>query len=274
MAFRHVHASKGSYFLGWLLLSILVFVLPKDWTKSLNYLFHELLSPVLQIGHKISIENLRMAEPGEDIVQKEQYNQLWKNYKNLEAKMAEVERENLLLSRIRKQFDLSGSALLIAKVNTLMLAARHEAVINMGTLYSIRPGQIVLSKEKNSIVGTVKDASENIARVQLLTDSAHIIEVIIRRDGTNIEIPAQMFGDGKNGCRIGFIPRDTDVQKGDTVYAVPQKGMFEIPMVVGEVSEVTAGEQDASVWDIRVAPIEALSSLTEVVVVIPIQDKK
>lgn len=272
MAFRHIHASRGSYFLGWLLLSILLFVLPKDLTQSLNYLFHELLSPVLQIGHKISIENLRMAESGEDIVQKEQYNQLWKNYKNLEAKNAEIERQNLLLSRVRKEFGLSGSALLTAKVNTLLLTTRHEAVINMGALYSVRPGQIVLSSERNSIVGTVKDASENIARVQLLTDSAHVIEVTVRRDGTTVDIPAQMFGDGKNGCRIGFIPRDTDIRKGDTVYAA-QKGLLEFPIVVGEVSEVKPGEQDASVWDIRVTPIEDFASLTEVIVVIPIQDK-
>jgi rod shape-determining protein MreC len=214
-----------------------------------------------------------MADNVENLVQKEHYNELWKNYKNLESQKAEIERENLALSRVRKQVGLPESALLTAKVSTLQLGARHEAVVSQGRILSVKPGQIVLSMNKNSILGTVKDASETTSRVQLLTDSAHVIEVSIRRDSTQIDIPAQLFGDGKQGCRIGFIPRDTDVRKGDTVYATPRDGIFDVPIVVGEVTQVSAGDQDPSVWDIRVRPIEDLSALREVVIVIPLIEK-
>jgi rod shape-determining protein MreC len=229
---------------------------------------------MLSVGYKLSVENFRMADNAEDLIQKEQYNELWKNYKNLESEKAEIERQNTALSLVRKQFGLPNFALLTAKVTTLQLAARHEAVVSQGSVLSVRTGQVVLSMNKNSIVGTVKDASEIISRIQLLTDSAHVIEVRIRRDGTNLDIPAQMFGDGKKGCRIGFIPRDTDVRKGDTVFAAPRDGVCDVPIVVGEVTQVLAGDQDPSVWDIRVRPIEDLSTLQEVIIVIPLTEKK
>jgi rod shape-determining protein MreC len=251
-----------------------VFWDPLGLTKSFCYLFHNLFSPILSIGYKLSAENFRMADNAENLVPKEQYNELWKKYKNLESQASEIEQENLALSRVRKQVGLPESALLTAKVATLQTSARHEAVVNQGSILSVRPGLIVLSIDKNSIVGTVKDASETTSRVQLLTDSSHIIEVSIRRDGTQIDIPAQMLGDGKKGCRIGFIPRDTDVRKGDTVYASPRDGIFDIPIVVGEVSQVLAGDQDPSVWDIRVQPIEDVSALREVVIVIPLIEKR
>ncbi|MBA4397355.1 MAG: hypothetical protein C0394_08235 [Syntrophus sp. (in: bacteria)] len=274
MGFRHINASRGSYFIGLLITSILLFLLPQRLTKSFCYLFHNIFSPVLSIGYKLSAENFRMADNAENLIQKEQYNELWKNYKNLESQKAEIEQENLALSRVRKQVGLPESALLTAKVTTLLTSTRHEAVVNQGSILSVKPGQIVLSMNKNSIIGTVKDASETTSRVQLLTDSAHVIEVSIRRDGTNIDIPAQMFGDGKQGCRIGFIPRDTDIRKGDTVYATPRDGIFDVPIVVGEVSQILAGDQDPSVWDIRVRPIEDVSTLQEVVIVIPLIEKR
>ncbi len=274
MAFKNIHAPRGSLFTGLLILSILLFdpfgIIPPSLAKSLHFAFRSVFRPVLEVGRKFSIDPIRMAQNPELVVEKNQYNQLWKNYKNLEAKMAEVERENLFLSRIRKQYGLAESGLLMAKVTTLLLAARHEALINAGTQASVKPGQIVLSADKNSVIGTVKDATEKMARVTLITDSTHGIEVRIRRDGTPIDIPAQMFGDGKSGCRIGFIPKDTDIRVGDTVYASSQAGRLDVPVVIGEVQQVIPNDQDPLIWDIRVRPIETLTSLNEVVIVIPV----
>lgn len=274
MAFRNIHAPRGSLFIGLLILSILLCdpfdIIPQSLTKSLNFAFRSVFSPVLEIGRKLSMDPIRMAQNPELVVEKDQYNQLWKNYKNLEAKMAEVERENLYLSRVRKQYGLGESGLLMARVSTLLLTARHEAIINQGTQASVQAGQIVLSAGKNSVIGTVKDASEKLARVVLVTDSTHGIEVRIRRDGTRMDIPAQMFGDGKSGCRIGFIPKDIDVRVGDTVYAATQGGKLDVPVVIGEVQQVVASDQDPLIWDIRVRPIETMTSLKEVVVVIPV----
>jgi rod shape-determining protein MreC len=274
MAFKNIHAPRGSLFIGLLFLSILIFdpfgIIPQSLAKSLNFAFRSVFRPVLEVGRKFSIDPIRMAQNPELVVEKDQYNQLWKNYKNLEAKMTEVERENLFLSRVRKQYGLSESGLLMARVNTLLLTSRHEAIISEGTLASVKAGQIVLSADKNSVIGTVKDATEKMARVALITDSTHGIEVRIRRDGTQLDIPAQMFGDGKSGCRIGFIPKDTDVRVGDTVYAAPQGGKLDVPVVIGEVQQVNPNDQDPLIWDIRVRPIETMTSLQEVVIVIPI----
>jgi rod shape-determining protein MreC len=195
---------------------------------------------------------------------------LWKDYKNLQAQMVELEKENLTLSRIRKQHDFSKSGLLPAKITTLTRSTRHELIINQGTKQGVAAGQFVLSPQKDSVLGIVKEASETMARIGLLTDSVVSIEVRIRRDGDRLDIAAQMFGDGKNGCRIRFIPRDTDIRKGDTVYAAARPEKLDVPMVIGEIRDVRVDEQNPLLWSISVEPIEQAAALNEVIVLVPL----
>jgi len=269
MALGNIHASRHSLFWGLLGLSILIYLIPQKTTNSINFLFHRLFAPFLQVGRQSAVDHIRMTAPSEQAVSKDEYDLLWKNYKNLRAQMAEMEKENLTLSRIRRQFGLFDAGLLPAKVTTLLRGARHELIINEGTQHGVAAGQFVLSPRKNSVVGTVREASETMARIQLLTDSACGIEVRIRRDGTRLDIPAQMFGDGKTGCRIGLIPRDTDIRIGDTVYAAAHTGKLSAPIVIGEIRRVKPDEQNPLLWLIGVEPIENVAALSEVVVVIP-----
>jgi cell shape-determining protein MreC len=140
------------------------------------------------------------------------------NYKNLRAQTTELEKENLALSRLRKQVGLSDGGLLPAKVTTLVRSARHELIINKGSQDGAAAGQFVLSPEKNSIVGIIRETSETMSRVGLLTDAACGIEVRIRRDGDPLDVAAQMFGDGKTGCRIGYgySRRRYDLRRGSS----------------------------------------------------------
>jgi hypothetical protein len=111
MAQGNIHASKNSSFIVLLGLSILIYFVPQKTTNSLNFLFHRLFAPFLQIGRQLAAENIRMPASSEQTVSKDEYDQLWKNYKNLRAQTTELEKENLALSRLRKQVGLSDGGL-------------------------------------------------------------------------------------------------------------------------------------------------------------------
>jgi rod shape-determining protein MreC len=269
MAKNNTHASKNSLFFMLLGLSLLIYIVPQKTTNSLNFLFNRLFSPFLQIGRQFANEDVRMAGPSDQAVGKDEYDQLWKNYKNLRAQIAELEKQVQSLSRLRQEIGLSEEGFLPAKITTMQRGTHHELVINKGSVHGAAAGQFVLSPEKNSAIGIILEASETMSRVRLLTDAACGIEVRIRRDDENLDIAAQMIGDGKSGCRIGFIPRDTDIRVGDTIYAAARTGKLSIPIVIGEVREVKPDEQNPLLWSILVEPIETIAKLSDVVVVVP-----
>jgi rod shape-determining protein MreC len=267
MALGHIHVSKLSVFWVMLGLSILIYVIPQPKTNKLNLLFQSLFGRITHIGRDFSSTSSdAVTTPGQTVPQGE-YDTLWKKYKNLQARQAELEKENAVLSRIRKQFGFSDAGLLQAKIITVI---KNTLIINKGTEQQVALGQLVLSPQKDSIIGIVRETAESISRVGLLTDSSVSIEVRIRRDGSRLDIAAQMFGDGKNGCLIRFIPRNTDIRKGDTVYAAARLGKLDIPIVIGQIRDVRADEQSPLLWSISVEPIEQASTLSQVIVIVPL----
>jgi rod shape-determining protein MreC len=270
MVLGHIQVSKHSLFWGLLVLSILIYVIPQKITNSLNLRFYSMFDRILQVGRNFPSDSSPAAVASNQTVDKSEYDSLWKEYKNIQAQMAELEKENLTLSRIRKQYGFPKSGFLTALSTVLIRSARQELIINRGAEQGVAAGQLVLSPNKDSIIGIIKEVSETIARVGLLTDSAVSIGVLIRRDNTKTEIPAQMFGDGKNGCQIRFISRKTDIRKGDTVYAAAHPGKLEIPIVIGRIRDAGTDEQNPLLWSVSVEPIEQASALKEVIVLIPL----
>jgi rod shape-determining protein MreC len=270
MALRNIHASKYSFFWGLLILSILVYIIPQSKTNKLNFLFQYLFGRITHIGRDFSPNTSPDTTAPDQTVSQDEYNSLWKKYANLQARQAELEKENATLSRIRKQFEFSDSGLLQAKIITAIRSTRQELIINKGAEQQVAAGQLVLSPQKDSVIGIVRETAESIARVGLLTDSSVSIEVRIRRDNAKTDIAAQMFGDGKNGCQIRFIPRQTDIRKGDTVYAAAHPGKLEVPIVIGQVKEVKVDQDKPLLWSVYVEPIESITNLNQVIIVLPL----
>lgn len=267
MALGNIHASKHSFFWGLLVLSILIYIIPQDKTNKLNFLFQYLFGYITNIGRDFPSDTSPGAvTPGQTVLQDE-YDTLWKKYKNLQAQQAELEKENAALSRIRRHFDLSDSGLLQAKIITV---SKNTLIINKGTEQQVAAGQLVLSPQKDSVIGIVRETDKSIARVGLVTDSSVSIEVRIHRDNAKTDIAAQMFGDGKNGCQIRFISRDKDVRKGDTVYAAARPGKLDVPIVIGQVKDVRIDQDKPLLWSIYVEPIDSITNLNQVIIVIPL----
>jgi cell shape-determining protein MreC len=146
---------------------------------------------------------------------------------------------------------------------------RHELIIGRGSDHGLAPGQFVLSEKGDSVIGILQEVSSRLSRVRLLTDSAVTIEVRIRREGADVEYVGRMSGDGKNGCRIPFLSRDYDIRQGDVVYAAPQPGLLESPLVAGRCVRVQPDQEHPLLWAIDVQPIDDAYKQKAVAVIVP-----
>lgn len=268
MAGRHFHLSNGTLFVLLLCAGFALLLLPRSLTQKINFLFRETFSPALGIGRQFQSENAAMPGPDAQHVSREEHNKLWKNYKNLHAQLLKLQENYETVSRIRSGLPRFYSGLVAAEVIGPGTGLAQEVLLNKGAVDGIRPGCYVMSPGQNSIVGVVRETSEQMSRMRALTDVNQSIAIRIRRDGTSQDIGALMFGNGKGGCTVSLVEREKDVRVGDAVYAAARPGMLDIPMIIGEVSEVLADEESPLLWKISVQPAEQAFSLTTVAVIV------
>lgn len=269
MAARNFHFSNASLLTSFLIFAVTLQLLPNKYTSSINNFFLDLFNPVLKIGRDVQMDVIRLRPGQEQAVSQQDYERLWKVYKNLHAQLLELHQDYEKLANIRSSLPPFFSGMVLAHVTSAPSGFTHEIVLNKGSNSYIRADQYVMSGERNSIIGVVRETADQMARVRLLTDSNQSIEVRIRREGTEKDIGAMMFGTGKTLCKINMIEREQDIQIGDTVYAAPVPGKLDIPIVVGEVTEVRPDDLHPLLWDITVEPVEDMGRLDSVAVIVP-----
>lgn len=266
MAGRHFHLSNGSLFFTWLIAGIVILLLPSRISSKVWDVFRNTFNPVLQIGRNSNSGHLPLNP--DEVVTRDQYTELWKDNNNLKATLRELHDDYAKLAGIRSKLPESYGALVIAKVIGTLSSYRHDVAINKGIDDGIEPGQYVLSAKKNSVVGIVLKSAERNAQVRVLTDSKQGIEVRIVNEAKQRDISGLMFGNGKSACKISMITRERRVEVGDVVYAAAKAGYLNVPMVIGEVSEVVPDDEHPLLWDITVQPAEDMSRLNEVAVIV------
>ena len=269
MAGRHFHLSNGALFLLLLSVGFALLLLPRRHTQTINFFFTETFQPLLGIGRHFTLENAAMPGLDEQFVSRDEHNTLWKNYNNLRAQLLKLQEQTEMLSRIRSDLPRFYSGLVPADVTGTGAGLTHELLINRGASDAVRAGQYVMSPGHNSIIGVVRETSDQMARVRLLTDANQSIEIRIRRGGTDLDIGALMFGNGKRGGTVSMVEREKDVRVGDAVYAAARSGLLDIAMIIGEVSDVQADEESPLLWKIAVQPADNAFALTTVAVIVP-----
>lgn len=269
MAGRHFHLSNGTLFLLLLSAGFVLLLLPRSITQKCNFLFAETFQPLLRIGRHFQLENVAMPGPDEQFVTRDEHNKLWKNYKNLHARLLKLQENTEALARIRSGLPRFYSGLVIAEVSGTVTGLNHELLINKGAVDSVRPGYYVMSPGQNSIIGVVRETSDHLARIRLLTDTNQSIEIRIRREGANLDIGALMIGNGKRGCTVSLVEREKGIRVGDSIYASARPGLLDIPMIIGEVSQVQPDEESPLLDKIAVQPAENAFALQTVAVIVP-----
>jgi len=268
MAARKFHLSNASLLTSFFIFAVVLQFMPRKYTSPVNNMFFDLFNPVLKIGRDVQMDAMRLPAGQQDAVSRADYEKLWKVYKNMHAQLLKLHGDYERLAKMRTALPQFFSGIVQAHVTSTPSSFSHEIIINKGSDAYVRPGQYVLSAQQNSVIGVVRETAEQMARVRLLTDANQGIEVRIRREGSDKDIGGMMFGTGKVVCKVSMIEREQDVRAGDTVYAAPQPGKLDIPIVIGEVIDVQTDELHPLLWDITVQPVEDMSRIDMVAIIV------
>jgi rod shape-determining protein MreC len=269
MAGRNIHFSNASIFSSFLVAGLVLFFLPRPLTSKVSLFFHDTFQPILQIGRDGRIETKRPHPHSKDVFTRDEYTQLWKSRNNLRAQLLSLHEEYERLANIRSGLpQLSAEGLVMAKITGTGSNYSRELIINKGRDAFVRPGQFVLSEQKDALVGVISEVSETAAKIRLITDTMQTLEIHIRRDGTDTDIRAMMIGNGTDTCSISLIDNQLDIREGDTVYAAAVPDKLNIPLVVGEITSVRADDQHPLLWKITVRPAEDMSRLNNVAIIV------
>jgi len=267
MARKKINVSKGTLFLALMIASAVVFLLPQKVTQRLNFLFIRTFSPVLDIGRSVKADPFSGMVSEKELLQLSKNNKMWTAYYNLWADYKTLHNRYEKLAQIRSGLPKPGPALVLATViKATITEFGNELFINKGESDGLGIGQYVLGQD--SIIGTVTQTSKTTARIRLITDSRHNIEIRIWRPGKDRYIPGRMTGNGKGLCKIPLVSADYDVKVADIVYAAARVGFLETPRVIGRVSEVKHDQDKPLLWDITVMPVHDMAKTAEVAVIV------
>lgn len=278
MAQRHFNMSRGTLFIAFLIVGILMQLIPQKHTKRMNRAFLMFFNPVLNIpGTKIPRLISRSASPSsEDFIGKDEHDELWNAYKNSQAALLELQKRYETIAKIRTGLPEPGAAMVLAQVSTQSINGYgHELIINRGSTDGLKPGQYVIgpnvtSPDKCSLVGSLSEVSSKTATVRLLTDLKSTISITVRRGDKDSTISRQMDGNGINACKVPLVSREFDIKNGDTVYASAVQGLLETPIVIGQVSYIAVDQKSPTLWDITVTPVYKVNDLKDVAVIVMI----
>ncbi|MFI4910646.1 MAG: rod shape-determining protein MreC [Sedimentisphaeraceae bacterium JB056] len=246
------------------MVSIAILILPHQITNNLNSFFIELFSPVISLRIDLPEELLSSQSPGSEWVSRQEYNRLWAAYKNIYADLLEEHERLEKMAKYRSYLPKSGAGLVAAKI--IRKEQGHFLLISRGALDGVRAGQYVMSD--GVVIGTVSEVSTATARVTLVVNNSHSLEVRIMRDNANDYIRANIKGDGVNAFKIPLVSREFDIKPGDLVYASPDPRYLDTPRYVGEIKVVQADKENPLLWDISgYQPID-YDKLEEVAVVV------
>ena len=246
------------------MVSIAILILPHQITKNLNSFFIELFSPIIRLRIDIPERFLGADNPGDQWVSRQEYNRLWAAYKNLYADLLEEHERLESMAQYRSYLPKSGAGLVAAK--TIRKEQGHFLLISRGALDGVRPGQYVMAD--GVVIGTISEVSTATARVTLVINNSHNLEVRIMRNQKDDYIRANIKGDGIDSFKIPLVSRQFDVKPGDAVYASPNPQHLDTPRIVGEVVSVVPDKDNPLLWDITaIQPID-YDKINEVAVVV------
>lgn len=147
-------------------------------------------------------------------------------------------------------------------INNSVYRTNNYLTIDRGTAHGIRSGMGIISA--TGIIGQVKNCSANFSTVYSALHSKLLISAKLKPNGTLGTVKWQT-GKPKNG-RMKYIPRDVQVNQGDTIVTSGFNSVFPENIVIGLVEKVEKKESE-SFLNIHFRYTSDFSTLTYVYVV-------
>ena len=188
----------------------------------------------------------------------------------LRNKVASLTTENLKLRqgegdlrRLRtllgysEQFTLDTS---LAQVLMLDTSTRFKSlIIDRGSKGNVEVNDVIVNA--NGLIGRVVLVTNDMAKVQMLTDSNSAVGALIertRRQGV-------LRGDGNNAAQLFDVPSLADVQPGDTVMTAGIDGIYPKGIPIGTIVRAEKGQDLFKT--IQVRPAVDFGTIEEVIVI-------
>jgi rod shape-determining protein MreC len=137
----------------------------------------------------------------------------------------------------------------------------HYVIINRGSNDGIRRGMPVVTNQ--GLVGRVDAVIGGASRVQLITDPASLVSVLIQNSGAE----AIMKGSVSGELSLEMLSQDIKVQPGDVVLTSGLGGEYPANLLVGQVSSAQKRESDLF-QSATVQPVVDFSKLEIVLVIV------
>lgn len=186
----------------------------------------------------------------------------------LESRLAELRKENDRLRRMlglqeRSEYELIAADVITRDPNKWF----NTLTINKGSAHGVERNMAVVTSD--GLIGNVLSVSPLSSQVILLTDARRRVSAVVQRSRE----PGQVGVVNNEPSRPGYLrmtnlPREANIQPGDTVISSGLGGVFPKGLVIGYVLE-TSEDEYGIVQNALLRPAANFNRLEEVFVVIP-----
>lgn len=190
----------------------------------------------------------------------------------LEAEIAQLQAQIIELQQQNSELEVLSALLDFARAhpeNEYLSAAvigrdpspfLHYVIVNRGSDDGLQRGMPVVSQQ--GLIGRIAAVTAGAASVQLITDPAVAINVVIQPSEAEASLEGSITGE----INVVEIPLDTSVQPGDLVLTSGLGGSYPANIVVGQITSVRSRPFDLF-QSASVQPVADFSQLDIVLVI-------
>lgn len=138
-------------------------------------------------------------------------------------------------------------------------------IIDKGKADGLNKGFPVVMPQ--GIAGQVIEVSSHYSKVMLIIDRNSAVDALVQRSRARGVIK----GESTDKCRLDYVLRKHDVQKGDTVISSGSDGVYPKGLRIGQVSGIVKNNSDIF-QEVTITPFVDFEKLEEVLVVLDLQN--
>lgn len=235
---------------------------------GLSYIFH----PVAFTGSEAVA---RLAEAPDSIrrlINADVRNQILME-ENRNALLLKSEAQTLRLenTRLRKTLGLKGtlrrSALWARVMERDGLHWYHSLMVNAGADLGVEVNSPVLARIGDELVlaGRISEVGPTTAKVLLVTDDLSSVAAYVGPK----RLEGLIEGKGGEGLRMDYLPSESVVTEGESVFTSVNSATFPRNVLIGRVTRVNPADEFLTFPSVEVMPAIANTSLSEVMILKP-----